>query len=200
MNLTLAFEILFVATVEQTEDGRFRLTYPCMRMGIAVKESFFTPLCLALKLEAGKSVYDYPVDFFGFEHSSTFPTVSIRSLFLLPNLTTFSAQKAWALFALNWIIHYKWTNHADKVFIYWSRFNDVILVKLVCYHDLPLLDWFQVVSYGFSGKLYVRFEQFFLFFWILNGFHYWLGFINLPSKLYRRVFVCHSYEISTASL
>ena len=164
MNFTSAFEILFVATVEQTEDGRFRLTYPCMRIGIAVKESFFTSLCLALKLKAGKSVLDNLVDFFFGIYRSAICTGTCSSLFHLPALFTFFAHKTRALSALNRIVHHEWTNNADKVFIHWSRFNDVILVKLVCYHNLPLLDWFQVVSYGFSSKWYVRFEQFFLFF------------------------------------
>ena len=168
-----------------------------MLLGLVVHVGLSTSLCWALKLKTGKSVLDYLVNFFFCIYRSAIRTSSRITLFHLPALFTFFAHKTWALSALNRIVHHEWTNYADKVFIYWSRFNDVILVKLVCYNNIPLLDWFHVVSYGFSSKLCVRFEKFFLFFWILNGFNYWLGFINLPSRLYRRIFVCHSYEIST---
>jgi hypothetical protein len=107
MNFSLAFVMRFVATVEQTENGRFRQTSLCMPKCITVEERFFTSLCIALKLKAGKSVLDNLVHFFFGIYRSAIRTGSFSTLFHMPALFTFFAHKTRALSALNRIVHHE---------------------------------------------------------------------------------------------
>ena len=159
-----------------------------MRIGIAVKESFFTSLCLALKFEVWKSFLDCPVDLFFGIYRSAICTGSCSTMFHLPALFTFFAHKTRALSALNWIFHHEWTNNADKVLMYWSGFNDVFFVELVCY-CLLALSVLQMRSYCLLGKLYVGFKHFFDLF--LN---HW-GRVYRWSGLKSRIFVGQFIEI-----
>ena len=159
--LALELEIVFVPTMQQTFNCRFKLTRLCMLLGLFVHVGLSTSLCWALKLKTGKSVLDYLVNFFFGIYRSAIRTGSRITLFHLPALFTFFAHKTWALSALNWIVHNKWTNYADKVFIYRPRLNDVFFVELKRYCRLAL-NVSQMRIYCCLGKLLVGFKHFFV--------------------------------------
>lgn len=157
----LELEIVFVPTIQQTFHFRFKLTRLCMLLGIFVHVGLSTSFCWALKLKTGKSVFDYLVNFFFGIYCSAKRTGSRITLFHMPALFTFSAQKTRALSALNWIVHHEWTNFADKVFIYRPWLNNVFFVELALYCRLAL-NVLQMRSYCLLGKLLVGFKHFFV--------------------------------------
>ena len=162
------FVISFVATFEKTKSGRIRLAICCVGRCIVIEKCFFTSLCFAAEFKRRQSVHDYSVDLLFVKNFSAFPTGFFCSLSTLPVVLTFSARKTRTLIALNRINHYKGTHHADVVFVYWSRLNYVILVKLESYINHRPLDALLVLSYCVCGELFVRLEKFFLFFLIIH--------------------------------